>query len=275
MVQVTNALEGRAYTHHEWALTYPWSSYPRFPEDYTCVKTQRIIPNDTWAMSRPYGWTWLVGSAQSGVTDFQYVDAQGQNHVLYLSDKPFGYICADDADIDTSAFSRSYKPVGARTLVCARQIHKGEFGQTVPVERLHYVRQAYEPSERPNVSRARDRKRSNLGWIRLVDLAVADAVIAAGLTVEDIILGYWDYSGHRNSWEYSNGQNGGQLLDMVVASSSDDIARKCPQVRFTRRSEARGLIDLSLRGLWVRRGFANTVLRLLALGVRPDVMQSV
>lgn len=270
MVQVSNALEGRTYIHYYWELKDDLSEFqrvcPQFPRDYVQVATPHTVPNGKWVMERPHSWARLIGITSDELETFSYTDERGVRYTLRISDKPFGYIVADEEDVDQMVYPPVIKPNGRKILVCAQQIHKGELGQTMTIERLSYTRQALEPGESESVRKRR--KHGQRGWIRLTELADA-----ANLNVEDIVFGFWGYSGHRNYWFYHKDQEGGQLLDIVVASAPTDIEHKCPTVQSTTQSEASHLIHESLEDLWVRRGFAYTVLRLLALGIRPEVTQ--
>lgn len=269
---MTNTLEGRTYIHYDWKLKDNLSDFQMaYCRDYVRTKTPRVVPNGKWVMEYPqgpHGYAELVGVNHWELEKIQFTDKYGVRHYLHISDKPFGYITADDVMYTDDALFRAV-PFGRRILFCARQIHKGELSQTGPlIERLKYVRQACEPGEMPNVRKARERRRSNRGWVRLTDLSAA-----SGFSAEDIVFGFWSYSGHCNYWFYHKDQPAGQLLDIVVASSPDGIKGRCPEVKFTTQFEAFCLIHESLEDLWVRRGFAYTVLRLLALGVRPEVIQ--
>ena len=275
---MTNAPEGRTYINYRWDIregareyfSVHYGCWRYEAKDVTEVRTPHVVPNGKWVMERPYGWAWLIGVEFGELEDIQYTDKHGIKHVLYISDKPFGYIVADEEDVDMAVYPPVIKPTGRKRLVCAQQIHQGEIGQSVPIERLSYIRQAYESGQKPNVQKARERKRGNRGWVRLTELAAS-----TGFSVEDIVFGFWSYSGHRNYWTYNNNQEGGQLLDIVIASSPADIEYKCPKEHFVMQSEVSGLIRESVEDLWVRRGFAYTVLRLLALGVRPELHQFV
>lgn len=270
MVHMTNAPEGRTYIDYEWVLRDGLSdyrrAYSRFPEDFVQVATPHTVPNGKWVMERPHGWAWLIGIMSDELETFSHTDKRGVRCTLLISDKPFGYIVADEEDVDKSVYPPVIKQNGRKILVCAQQVHKGELGQTVPIERLSYIRQALEPGESQSVRKRR--KHGQRGWIRLTELATA-----ANLSAKDIVFGFWSYSGHRNYWFYHKDQQGGQLLDIVVASSPTDIEHKCPTVQSTTQSEASHLIHEFVESLWVRRGFAYTILRLQALGVQPEVSQ--
>jgi hypothetical protein len=279
MVKLTNAPEGRTYISYEWDLRggaelhFINGAFRHRSEDIIETQTPHVVPDGKWVMERPSGWAWMiVGTDKSDVDHLRYTDKHGIRHVLYISDKPFGYIVAEEDDVDRSVHPAV--PKGPRRLVYARQIHKGELGHGPTIERLPYVRQAYEADTKHNVIKARERRRG-YGWVRLADL-----VEATGLSNEDIVFGYWDYSGHRNYRYYSNGQTGGVLLDIVRALSKDEIEGSVPTVFSVTQSEAGELLGgwnghwFYTDDVWVRRGFAYTVLRLQALGVQPYAMQS-
>lgn len=276
MVQVTNAPEGRTYISYsrEFRLEEYTDrfSVPRKRLENVLVETPHIVPNGKWVMEGRPGWgpSWLVGADWDDIEEVKLTGKSGQPYdtrTLYICDKPFGFIARHD-DLD---YSNTPKSELRKTLVCARQVHKGELGQSVPTPRLKYIRQAFEPDTKHNVWKARERKRSNYGWVRLTDLAAA-----AGLTYEDIVFGFWQYSGHCNYSSYNNDQNGGQLLDIVTAESDHDIRGKVPTVWSATQAGARDYVTPVFADLlYVRRGFAYTVLRLLALGVRPEVTQPV
>lgn len=276
MVNVTQAPGGRVYRNYRWELKSSNTWCPRFPQDYLQVETSFVVPDGTWVMERlnfGIGPSWLIGIKPEELDDIQYTDKDGVQRTLHISDKPFGYIEVELDDVE-SFYPVAVRPTGRKRLICAQQIHKGEFGQTVPIKRLKYVRQAFEPNQRPSVHKARERRRSNFGWVRLADLAAA-----ANLSPHDVIFGFWNFSGHRNSWIHNNNQEGGQLLDIVRAASEAQIEGATPAIFSLTRSEVSELLGgwhghhFYIGDVWVRRGFAYTVLRLLALGVRPEVAQ--
>lgn len=279
MIPVTNN-EGRFYLTDKKSESYYDDTAGKWC--WRDIPTFRCVPNGMWVLGHsltPGRCSWLAGITPDRLDSFKYIKVYldgkpDENAYLYVSDKPFGYICADEEDVNRWGNPCLVKPNGRKTLVHARQIHKGELGSTVPIQRLKYVRQAFKPGTKLGMS-ARDRNRSNLGWVRLIDLAGTKAVTDAGLTVEDVVFGFWSYSGHRNSWVHNNDQDGGQLLDVIMASSPEDITRQYPQVHAVTQSQVLDLIYPSLRDMWVRRGFAYTVLRLLALGVPPDTLRMI
>jgi len=268
---MTNAPEGRTYIDYTWVLKDHTFWSPRFPRDYVQVATPHIIPNGKWVMERPHGWAWLIGITPDELETFSYTDKNGVRYTLRIGDKPFGYTVADEEDVDLTVYPPVLGPNGRRTLFCARQVHRGELGQTVPIERLNYVRQALEPDESPSVRRRR--KHGQRGWIRLDDLAAA-----TGLRSADIVYGFWNYSGHLH---WRDGRCVGVMLDIVRASSEDMIKETNPVIFSVTAEEIGNLLGgwhgqyFYAKDVWVRRGFAYTVLRLLALGVRPEATQPV
>jgi hypothetical protein len=265
MVIVTNAPEGRTYINYEWILRNTLTRMPDFPYDYEQVSTPLVVSNDKWVMERPSGYAWLIGD-RDAIEHLRFTDVHGTDHILYISDQPFGWIVCDEEDVNKSVYPPI--PGGRRRLHYARQIHKGELGQGIPVKRLPYVRQAYEDNQKLSVTKPHQRRRG-YGWVRLADL-----VEATSLSYEDIVFGYWDYSGHQNYRFYNNDQEGGVLLDMVRTSFEDDIKGQVPNIMSLTRSDAANrLVGWGNSRFWVRRGFAYTVLRLQALGVQPYAMQ--
>lgn len=257
---MTNAPEGRTYESCERkALNSAVAYYDVlradwcFPEeDFVNIWTKHVVPNGMWVMERQPGR--LVGVTRDEIEELELCDESGIHTVLCVSKKPFGYI-VPEFENEYEFTDNPWPSVTHTTLRYARQVHKGELSQAVPLfKEVAYVR-------------ADDKKRGN-GWVRLTDLA-----IAAGHTVEEIVFGYWEFSGHRNYWYYENDQEGGQLLDIVVAQAANEIEHKVPTVEFATKDEADRLIRESFEDLWVRRGFAYTTLRLMTLGIQPLVTQ--
>ena len=247
---MTNAPEGRTYIDYHWDVrkgareyfdTYKGWRYAE--KDITQVQTPHVVPNGKWVMERPPIWAWLVGVKYDELEELPYTDKSGLRHVLYICDKPFGYVTALDGEYVLGHVSAV--PVGRRHLVCAQQIHKGELGQTVPFNRIPYVR-------------ANDKKKGN-GWIRLSDL-----MEASGLSSEEIIFGYWNHASER-------------LFDIVLTNDENAIKGVVPNVCHLTREQMNDMLMMSdpseAGAIWVRRGFAYTVLRLLALDVRPELHQ--
>lgn len=217
------------------------------------AQTTHIVPNGKWVATT--GYPPVVGVERSELEMVEYHDKKGVYQSMFICDKPFGFVSMD-----------SY---GRKTLVYARQVHKGELGQGVHIPTLECVIQASGPDTDPRASKAA-RKRRRRGWVKLAQLGEASVGYSPKSQVE-LVLGYWRFSGHRNHWHYSNDQTGGQLVD-VAWGSSLDIKLGIAEFRsLTMKQFRKECSDTS--EVWVRRGFALTILRLLALGVQPVVPQ--
>lgn len=267
---MTNVTSGRTYMIKSRAIDPDIQSGKKPPAnglydtaaDDIDFETPYVVPDGKWVMERPSGWTRLVGASWAEVFDIQIDTRYGQHRTLYMCNKPFGFVRMDEM-YELAYLSMS---IVRECLFSARQIHKGELGQTVPTRSLSFVRQAFEDGTKGNVTKSRERRRSNLGWVRLTDL-----MSATNLRPHELLLGFWQFSGHL---AYENGEVCGTLLDIVEAWSCDEIIGKVPVVRSITRSDAEELIGKSVDNIWVRRGFAFTFLRLLALGEKPKVTQT-
>lgn len=231
--------------------------YPGYSAaDYIDIETPYVVPNGKWVCSRPAGHAQLVGVDQSEVEGVVLDSRFGGMHrfysMLYVCDRPFGFVRKDmpegQSRIDGSNAYRHY-------LVYARQIHKGELGFGVPIPRPEYTRVL--------------EGRREYGWVRLEHLGE----LATGYRVQDwidLVLGYWPFSGHLR---YENYQVAGTLVDVIMADNlnvsedDEDVVALTP-AEFVLRAGA------CASDIWIRRGFAFTILRLLALGVQPRVTQN-
>lgn len=272
---MTNSPEGRTYMKKQWVLDPDIVSGKRRSrhyhdyydaDEYVIKETPFVVPNGKWVLEKTLiagRWSWLVGIDNSELEQVTLHSLYGTYEVLYISDKPFGYICADEEDVDQS----EVKPSGRKTLVYARQIHKGELGRGVHVPRLSYVRQPFE-SHRGLHMKARERRRGQRGWVKLVDLGeMAGCGYRPDAQIE-LVLGYWQFSGHL-SWE--NGRRVGTLVD-VAWGAPYDIKDGTAEFRSLTQEQFREECS-DTSEVWVRRGFAYTILRLQALGVQPEFLQ--
>ena len=115
--------------------------------------------------------------------------------------------------------------------------------------------------------KARERRRGQYGWVKLSELGEW----AVGYNVDehvDLILGYWQFSGHQ-FWQ--NGEHIDQLVDVAFGADYDIKDGTADFMSLTREQFRKECYDTS--ELWIRRGFAYTILRLQALGVQPEVPQ--
>lgn len=280
MVPLTSAPEGRTYMIKSWVLDPDIESGNKPSrhnhlyydgDEYIVDETPYVVPNGKWVMERPsYGWSWLVGTTWDKLEDVEIDTRHGLNRTLYISDGPFAYVATDFEDVDMTTSPASVKSTGRKTLHYAQQIHKGELGRGVPIPRLDYVRQPLEPHQKPNVTKARERRRGQHGWVKLADLGeMSHGVGYSPDRQVDLVLGYWQYSGHV-SWRL--GQRVGTLVDAIWGSALDIQLGNIDVKSLTKEQFREECSDTS--EVWIRRGFAYTILRLQALGVRPEVTQT-
>lgn len=249
MVQVTNDPQGRTYTIWSTMLDpYIGDSLLAPTDEYIDIDTPYVVPNGKWVME------WYYGGHPVGVTreEIEEVD-NGLGQVLWVSDKPFGCVRTDAED--------------RKTLVYARQVWKGELGHGVNTPKLDYVREPL-ASHRGLGMKARERRRGQYGWVKLAELGEITVGYSPDKQVE-LVLGYWQFSGHRNYRYYENDQDGGQLVDVAWGSSLDIELGTAEFKSLTQEQFREECSDTS--EVWIRRGFAYTILRLQALGVQPEV----
>lgn len=268
---MTNSPEGLTFIDYSWVATlngYNYTSHTS-PDEVrrTCrdgwyigkgevvteVQTPHVVPNGKW-VARGFGLP--VGLERDELEELEYHDKDGRYHRLFVGYKSFGLVGTDSE--------------GRKTLVYARQVHKGELGQGVRIPALDYVRQPFEPNQELSM-KARERRRGRYGWVKLADLGEMTVGHRPDKQGE-LVLSYWQFSGHRNYRHYENDQDGGQLVDVAWGSSLDIENGTAEFKSLTREQFREECSDTS--EVWVRRGFAYTILRLQALGVQPEVMQS-
>ncbi len=274
---MTNAPEGWTYMMKKWVLDPDIESGKRpsrhhhdyyDQDEYIIKETTFVVPNGKWVIEKSLicgRWSRLVGIYHGELEQVTLHSLYGYPEMLYISDKPFGYVCADDDDV----YRSEVKPDGSKTLVYSRQVHKGELGQGVRIPRLNCVRQPLEPGTKPNVRKARERRRGQYGWVKLPDLGEMTVGYRSDKQV-DLVLGYWQFSGHLH-WQ--NGERVGTLVDVAWGADYDIREGTAEFKSLTREQFRKECSDTS--EVWVRRGLAYTILRLQALGVQPEVPQLV
>lgn len=279
---MSDAPEGRTYIDYSWearlgSRTYTchtspdevrrrYSYYIDKGEVVTEVQTPHVVPNGKWVAEQGYGYNWPVGVGSDELNQLEYHDKNGVYHRLFTSDKPFGFVAVDldDCEGNPMRIDSSVR----KTLVYARQVHKGELGRGVPIPTVDYVRQPFEPHQKLGM-KARERRRGQYGWVKLAELGEMTVGYRPDQQIE-LVLDYWQFSGHL-SWQ--KGQRIGTLVDVAWGSSLDIQLGNAEFMSLTREQFREECSDTS--EVWVRRGFAYTVLRLLALGVRPELNQFV
>lgn len=203
-----------------------------------------VIPNGMWVLER------FEGNARGDVVGAEpemiwYTDSAGIGRRVHYQTRPFGLVTRNR---------------GGRMLTCARQVHKGELGQAVPIPTVGYVRQPFKDGEKPTVTHAHQRRRGQHGWVMLGELAEAAGAGYDPNKWLQLVLDYWDFSLQRVGWPE-------ELIVLKLAWGSKlDIQVRDTDERLMTRDEFWQLGDPS--ELWVTGGFAKTVLRLQALGYK-------
>jgi len=261
-----DATEGRTYTITTLEIHPDIKSCKKPPtgtdRDYIVVETPYVVPNGMWVMERLYdSHGGLSGVSRDEVEVINLDTRRYSSKFLWVSSKPFGFT-------NTQYSWSDYNIIYRRRLDVARQIHKGELGQSIPTPHLDYVRQPFTAHQKMSVTKARERRRGQHGWVKLADLGE----VAAGYNVDqqiELILKYWKFSGHV---QYEDSDPVDNFVDIVLGSSleikSGDI-----EVLGTTREEFGEWAKMAWEDLWIRRGFAYTILRLQALGIESDVLQ--
>ena len=228
-----------------------------------------VVPNGTWVLEAPSTWADLVGLSLEEVDYRRYFDNVGGRHGLYIADRPFGYVVIEAGAECRPVFPLgNAKPVIRQTLAVARQIHKGELGRSVPIPPLRYVRQPFEDGQKLGVTKGHQRRRG-YGWVKLDDLGEMTVGYRPDKQIE-LILGYFQFSGHLR---YEDLRPVGTLVDVVWGSELEIKAGEVEVLSLT-PEKFREMAEEDTSELWVRRGFAYTILRLQALGVEPSVIQT-
>ena len=272
---MTDDKEGLTFTDYTWEIkpgakphwspmvgwTYPDTEARR-------IQTPHLVPNRMWVVNALY-FGQPVGVEHEELTLLEYTTEDGARRRFYTCDKPFGLVSISVTDAFVSQDTVDHD--AQRRLTYARQVHKGELGQGVRIPKLDYVRQPL-PSHRGQHMSARERRRGQRGWIKLWDLGEVFPGVGYSTTKQvELVLDYWQFSGHRNYGWYQNDQNGGQLVDVAWGSSLDIKLGTAEFKSLTREQFREECSDTSK--VWVRRGFAFTLLRLQALGYKLKTTQ--
>lgn len=172
---------------------------------------------------------------------------------LLVGDQPFGVIT--DVGEDNASSN-----TGGRYFSCARQIHKGELGRRPQITRPQFVREAFagmsEVSGRtgepiPN----RDRRRGKKGWARLAEVAAL-----VGMSSEEM------------AWRYFAFTDAECPELPVIFGSREQIAGqkiRPEQLARFREDNLPQLFYHDPQEVWIRQGFALTILYLKHFGYEP------
>lgn len=279
---MTAATEGRTYMIKSLVLHPDIASGKRRPTgmdrgipyetaaDYIEAETPYVVPNGKWVASWPSAcWAKLVGADWSEIESVKLDTRYGGTSVysiLYICDKPFGFIAAEEGDYPTT--HPKGRLLGDLKFHSAQQVHKSELTQSgVPFPKLTLVREA-EGLDRKmwSFQRNRSQRRNHTRWARLTDV-----MIASDRTVEEIILSYWRFIGR--SIDHENDRHGTFLH--VTYGSPEEVASHDRKVLYYSQDELGPVINSGPARVWVRAGFAKTILQLLSLGVTPEFLQTV
>lgn len=173
---------------------------------------------------------------------------------IYVSTQPFGVLIG------------GYELGDGHRLFCARQVHKAQLGRSPSGDpKLTIAREAPNPAKAmDDVPRGRNQKRNHICWASL-----ASVIEASGLTPKQVLLGYWPFVGR--SFDETNSRFG-TLLHITWAADVERIRATTGKHTYHTENEIHMIIDCGeglLAEVWIRAGFAKTILRLLALGVKP------
>lgn len=165
---------------------------------------------------------------------------------LLVGDKPFGVI-------NTESESGNDSPTRTTSLLfeAARQIHKGELGQFPPFQSPRYAREGREGGGR-HFAR----------WARLVDVAAL-----VGMPHEQLVERFYVFADANR-----------RGLPVLFAATREEIDGRVIPHNAVKRFENDmfpQLFDRNPATIWVRQGFAKTVLCLHHLGYDPTAASKV
>ncbi|PIP60451.1 hypothetical protein COX00_03105 [Candidatus Uhrbacteria bacterium CG22_combo_CG10-13_8_21_14_all_47_17] len=166
---------------------------------------------------------------------------------MLVGSEPFGIVIYE---------TTNSKRVGGLYFESARQVHKGELGRGLKVAMPTCAREAREPDPEDPQPR-RDRRRHYACWARLSEVAAL-----MGLSTKEVLERF-----HLFADADARG------VPVLFASKRDEIHGKViskSAVKRFKEAEFPQLFDRDLSTIWVRQGFAKTVLRLHALNYTPD-----
>jgi hypothetical protein len=262
------ASEGMTFTIKKRELTengdQKWlHEFPLATSDFIVTETPCVVPNGKWVMERwvtPAGFddfspvtTHFVGNYKGLTTIELERDGQSSRN-LYVSDLPFGTISSE-------SLSEVWRTMDGVYFTSAKQIHKGELGQLVPIPQLNYVRE--DKAEVRPWARGKRKSRSHIGWGKLSDL-----IEATGLSFEEIIERFWPFV----DFKTHAAQNFPSALTMLTGVTADEIKRRNRLVYAYTKQEILDRLQQdpdAYNDVWIREGLIKTILRLIALGYVP------
>ena len=180
--------------------------------------------------------------------------ASSSRSLVLVGQQPFGLI---------RRYEFNGQQFGGYWFDCARQVHSGQLGRRPQIARPQFARETYRyHAERPlncfdKPIRARDARRGKIGWARLVD--VAELV---GMPPVEVVLRYFLFTDMEQP-----------QLHVVMADDRRQIHGQLVGRDRIEKLAAADLPELFRRPLdhiWVRQGFAMTVLYLHHFGPAPE-----
>jgi hypothetical protein len=159
---------------------------------------------------------------------------------LVVSEQPFGIV----------RWQTEYNDVmSGRYFICARQIHKGEMGAKPQIKRPKFARQASEPYRIGHQKKVRQH-----GWARLTDVATL-----AGMKPLEMLETYFQFTHAENP-----------SLDVTFGKYDEIHGQSVPREKIVQYGyDVVRSLDLNDPLVWVRQGFAVTVLYLRHFGYMP------
>ncbi len=188
-------------------------------------------------------------------------DWHRRNVRLLVCDQPFGVINVESESDNESPARRS-----SLLFEAARQIHKGELGQFPPFPSPRYAREGRELDgyvpEGIKCTRKHDLRRHHARWARLVEVAAL-----VGMPHEQLVERFYPFA-----------DAVGRGLPVLFAATREEIDGRVIPHNAVRRFEIDvfpELFDRNPATIWVRQGFAKTVLCLHHLGYKPNATPKV
>lgn len=181
---------------------------------------------------------------------------------LLVSDRPFGVI----QTIELSGLDLENPLEYGPTFTSARQLHKGELGRFPEFAQPQYAREGREPATWKNEDlppgvkpySGRALRRNHARWARLTEVAAL-----VHMPPEELVRRYFAFADSK-----------GRGLPVLFAKERDEIQGKIIAFNDVQRFEERKLPQLFDRDpaiVWVRQGFAKTVLGLHYFGHVPGL----
>lgn len=179
----------------------------------------------------------------------------GSREFRLVADRPFGVVVTTE---------ENGEPLPYLSFRTARQVHKGELGRSPEFPRPRFAREANPCLVEGHVSHVtdkpvhrRDIRRGRIGWARLVEVAAL-----VGMPHERLVDEFFPFADAR-----------GHGLPVLFAATREEIHGKIIPWDAAKRFHERDLpqlFDHNPATIWVRQGFAKTVLCLHHLGYRPN-----